>query len=137
MNKKSRFNQPLFDLKKKFPNYFFVWVFRSALFLIILFTVFVSGSNGWRLSWAYVDCPLSYETSLCTLDDCSFSFVPVDCSISYRATMFSEVEDIVIPAGESWGYKPNFVGEYYLFFVLGILLSAFIINHLIAKRFRK
>lgn len=120
MNKRSRLSEPLFDLKKRFPDYFSVWVFRSALLLILLFSVFVSYSNDWRVSWSYAECPLSYDL--------------VPCTVVFKSNAFSDSENIIIPAGQSWGYKPNWVGEHFVSIVFFILGGSFVVNHLLAKR---
>lgn len=118
--RKSRLKEPLFDLKKVFPNYFRVWVFRSALLIILLLAIITSASNDWRVSWNYAYCPNS--------------FTGEGCTIHYKSHLFAEEETIILAPGESWGYEPNWLGKNYTNMVWFIVLLAFLLNHWLAKR---
>jgi len=106
-----RMNNP-FDLKKIFPDYFFMSVFRLGIVLVILLVLYTGHSNDWRNDFKAYDCPASDLYNGCFIQS------------------FDEYNGVFVPAGSYVGEKPN--EDYFLFNqrLWIIIFGTFLINHL-------
>jgi len=131
------------DLSKKYPDYFKKWVFRTAFIIILLLcvkvTVFEFNNNPHPFNYYYVIC--GEEEAFCVnpLYACKYP-TQKDCLIindlPQGVCEFGYCEKKYLAGGESYGVKPPFLLRYALDIVALILISSFIINHII-WRFKK
>lgn len=114
MKKKQK--SPL-DVNDLFPGYFNKWIFRSVIFFMILFTLFVYVENGGQLKFDYIICPEE------TIKFCEYY------PLNYTGNPYDQ-EPILMQPGETIGTPPSFFARNYNRICLLMVLFGFLSNHL-------
>lgn len=131
------------DVKKKFPGYFNIWIFRVCFYTMYLLAFIQIISNGGHLASYYVECPI-YSKSPCEnpFYDLSYDFKNAQTNITYLTSYSStntvpkDICDQVhcqtkyLMPGESFGHL-TFLDRYGIDIFLLLLIAPFIVNHLV------
>lgn len=128
------------DLNNLFPGYFNKTVFRVASGFIVMLLVTVFFLHGASTNVYYecpaggADCPNLLYT--CNQEVFAGPLLGVDCQDSeFICSEWPELcEQEIIPAGSSIGVAPPGIINNFWYFILIILLSAFVVNHLLFWR---
>lgn len=127
--------QQSIDLNNKFPNYFNKWIFRTSIFIMILFTIFIYASEG-TLSFKYAECdkdtPCVNPFYVCQQQDFENCLIETPKEIKSICDAGS-CENKFLQPHEVIGYKPAWYILNYNFIIILIGLSAFLFNHLYYK----
>jgi len=122
-----------FNLTKRFPDYFKVWIFRIGLILCFALFVLAFVTNGFKLNVAYIEC--QEERCRNPLYLCKNSANADLCSLEHT------VPEEFQPYLEKWGNRPylykdevigtrlNFWGKHFSGLSIAIMIACLIINH--------
>lgn len=144
LDKKSKELQNKLDLKKKFPGYFNMWIFRCAfIFLLVVFCfgVYIDGfspepyytcpEGGPRCENILYWCTQEYNILMdMKIQDCG------DAEYICNKWEYLCTFEYLLP-GESVGHKPSFISAHTVDIFFVTIIFAFGLNHLLYRRKRE
>jgi hypothetical protein len=135
--------QKRFDLKRRFPGYFSVWVFRVAFFVLGLLVVLAGVLYGFEPR-AFMSCPdggapcmnLLYE---CRVDSLGAAMRGINCAGAHvLCDRWPELcaQPFILPGQSIGSPAPSFLSLFGVFMLI-VLAASFGVNHLIFRRTKK
>lgn len=128
------------NLKKKYPDYFNLWVFRSSMMLMIFFTFFIIFHYSLydNVDRFYMQCPdtanVGCENPFYACENNPLPPNPEFCEMIKKSGCYGDYcGNAWIPAGASVGRVPSVFVTFYPQIIFGLCLFTFLINHLLYK----
>jgi hypothetical protein len=128
---------PKANLRKKFPDYFNMYILRTAWVMLAALIIFEFFANGNSFVATYVSCPADalggqcmnpfYDCANINISEMKFGY-PTSCSADPPLCDDDMCNRPYLQAGESYGRKG--AGAFEVFLIVG---GAFLINHLYYK----
>lgn len=114
------------SLRKRFPGYFNVWIFRGAVLFMVVLLGFVAYNDGHGLEpMVYLECPVGV-----TGGRCANPYYGMDCYEILPLKYFDLCSKETFFPGETYGDRPSWLFQNFVFIGCLVVLFAFGINHL-------
>lgn len=113
------------SLRKRFPGYFNPWIFRGAIFLMVVLLGVVAYTDKLGAEpFIYVECPATTHAL------CMNPFFGYDCYSRVPEKYAALCTKETFFPGETFGTPPSWLYENYTVIGIGVIVLAFGINHL-------
>ena len=129
------------DLKKRYPNYFNIWVFRTGISFMVIILICILTLNNFDLSTKYyVGCPEnSFSVCKNPFYECNYKIHDVintiNCEPYFKFGCPENLCEIeFFEPGEYVGEKPNNTQNNFFLICILIMILSFVINHILYIR---